>query len=484
MQPISSFSSAASYLGGSDEASTGAGYGRVRPAALPQRTPPAQGAAIPLSDIVSALSFALDLTEDAVPGHAVRSCLLGMQMANALGLREGKRADLYYALLLKDIGCSSNSARMCQIIGGDDRQIKSAVKLEDWTRPSLSSVKMLWNSVLPGSGALSRSRRILRTACRQRQNNAELIGLRCERGANIVAKIGLTFETGDAIRHLDEHWDGSGYPDHLRGEEIPLDSRILNLAQHLDVFCSERGPDAALEVVRDRSGRWFDPGLVKVVESLARRKRLWTSSGISEDRAKVLALAPAMLGETSLAQIDTICEAFADVVDAKSSFTYQHSLGVTKAASLIAKALGLDEVRQRLVYRAALLHDLGKLRVPNCILDKPGKLTDEEWKVVREHPGLSQQILGRIAGFEEISLVAGQHHEKLDGTGYPLGLSAAELSVEARILAVADVYGALSETRPYRGPLELSKIVEIMSELIPHKVDRACFEALVAGLKT
>ena len=107
---------------------------------------------VALSEIVSALSFALDLTEDAVPGHAVRSCLLGMRIGSALGLGETELCDLYYALLLKDIGCSSNAARMCQILGGDDRKAKREVKTLDWTRPSAVGVKMVWNNVLPGAG--------------------------------------------------------------------------------------------------------------------------------------------------------------------------------------------------------------------------------------------------------------------------------------------------------------------------------------------
>lgn len=455
----------------------------ARPADRPDPVEQGSSSSIPLSDIVSALSFALDLTEDAAPGHAVRCCLIGMKIAAAHGMSQGAIADLYYALLLKDLGCSSNAARMCQIIGGDDRKVKGAVKLQDWTRPSLSAVKLLWNSVLPGSSAIVRMKRIFQIGTSQEANNSELIGLRCERGANIATKIGLTRDTAASIRHLDEHWNGSGYPDKQRGDEIALGARILNLAQHLDAFCSESGPDAAMKVVKQRSGQWFDPALVRVVQSLHRENRLWSSGDINDDRAGVLDLAPAASRATTVDEIDTICEAFADVVDAKSSFTYEHSLGVTRAAAMIALQLGLPHGRRKLVYRAALLHDVGKLRVPNTILDKPSKLDDAEWRVVREHPGLSHQILGRIAQFEEISTVAGQHHEKLDGSGYPGGLSHDRLSTESRILAVADIYGALSESRPYRQPLALNEIVAIMSRDIPGKLDPVCFEALLAGFK-
>jgi HD-GYP domain-containing protein (c-di-GMP phosphodiesterase class II) len=137
-----------------------------------------------------------------------------------------------------------------------------------------------------------------------------------------------------------------------------------------------------------------------------------------------------------------------------------------------------------LIHRAALLHDLGKLRVPNSILDKPSKLTNEEFGVVKEHPALTQQILERIPSFRLMAQIAGAHHEKLDGTGYPHHLSAKELSLESRIIAVADVYAALSEERPYRESLDLGQVSAIMRKDIPTKLDPECFEALLVGLQS
>jgi HD-GYP domain-containing protein (c-di-GMP phosphodiesterase class II) len=135
------------------------------------------------------------------------------------------------------------------------------------------------------------------------------------------------------------------------------------------------------------------------------------------------------------------------------------------------------------VYRAALLHDLGKLRVPNTILDKPGRLEDAEWRVVREHPLLSQQILERVPSFQAMARIAGRHHERLDGSGYPLGLKGGELSLEDRIVAVADVYGALVEDRPYRKGLEAEQILSILQKEVPGRLDPACFEALRAVME-
>lgn len=460
----------------------------AEPVVQPQN--PASQCTISLAEILSALSFALDLTEGAVPGHALRSCVLGMRLAAELGLPADRRTSLYYALLLKDVGCSSNAARLCQIIGGgDERQIKFGIKLEDWsrTRPASSTLKLFWSSVLPEAGPVGRAMGILRIGLAQKRNNTELFTLRCDRGAHILRKLGLGDVAAEAVRGLDEHWDGSGYPEQRTGESIPLESRILAVAQHLDVFASERGTEKAIEVLRERSGRWFDPELVRGIEHLHRAGALWaqavSDTPESDTRRAVLDLAPDQVDHPQAADIDLICEAFADVVDAKSSFTFRHSLTVTEAARQIALRMGLSEESRQLVNRAALLHDIGKLRVPNSILDKPGKLNSAEWRVIQEHPQLTREILSRIASFSDLAAIAGAHHERLDGTGYPDLLTASQLPLEARIIAVADVYGALTEERPYRPALSHEQAMEIMSREIPYQLDADCCEALMATAK-
>jgi HD-GYP domain-containing protein (c-di-GMP phosphodiesterase class II) len=453
---------------------------------------PASIGAPTLAEVISALSFALDLTEGAVPGHALRCCLLGMRLGKELGFSDSALGDLYHALLMKDVGCSSNAARMCQIIGGgDDRAVKSGVKLEDWTKPhkpSIQALRLLWNNVVPGQGAAGKIGRILRIALTQHKNNEEIIQLRCDRGASIVRKIGMSEETAEAVRSLDEHWNGSGYPERAKGKAISPLARVMAVAQHLDVFALERGTEQAMLVLRERSGRWFDPSIVKAAESLHRRGALWMQCLPGEEknsaqsaqfsRAAVLDLSPGQAGRMRAPDIDLICEAFAEVVDAKSHFTFRHSVGVTDAASAIGKAMGLKAERQQLLHRAALLHDLGKLRVPNSILDKPGKLDGDEWAVMKEHPALTRAILDRVTQFRELAYVAGAHHEKLDGSGYPDNLHAEALPLEARILAVADMYGALIEDRPYRNGFSAEQALGIMQRDAGGKLDDDCFAAL------
>ena len=438
------------------------------------------------AEMVSALSFAMDLTEGAVPGHAVRSCILGMRIGCESGLSEAQLASLFYALLMKDAGCSNNAARMCQIVGGDDRAVKNGVKLVDWSRPekpSLESLRLLWREVLPTRRWLRRALRILRIGVTQHRNNAEMIGLRCERGAQITRKLGLSTETAEAVRLLDEHWDGSGYPEKLRAEAIPMLARIVAVAQHLDIFACEKSPEIALQVLAERSGTWFDPKLVKVTLRMARKGKLWRDSLCTDDadaaRQIVLKLEPTpgngVRTGAEPAEIDQICEAFADVVDAKSPFTYRHSMGVAEVAVQIAETLELPPERRRLVWRAALLHDLGKLAVPNTILDKPGRLTAEEFAVVAEHPRISREILERIGSFAELAEIAGSHHERLDGTGYPKRLKDAELSLEAKLIAVADFYQALVEDRPYRAGMPHEKAMVILRS---EALDPQCVNAV------
>lgn len=442
------------------------------------------GGKIALSEVISALSFALDLTEDAVPGHAVRTCLLGMRIGREIGLDDTALGDLYYALLLKDIGCSSNAARMCQILGGDDRSAKRRVKMVDWTGISIDGLKLAWQNALPGASGWKKVLRVAQLGLNRERNNAEMIGLRCERGADIVRKIGLGEGCADAIHSLDEHWNGSGYPDRLRGKATPLLARILGVAQHLDVFALEKDRASAIETLVARKGSWFDPDLVRAAVSLDKSGELWIGCREYEALNRAVEMEPGTVRLLGPEQVDRVCEAFADVVDAKSPFTYRHSMGVTEVADAIARQFGFGQERRQLIHRAALLHDLGKLGVSNTILDKPGKLNQSEWSAVVAHPGLSQEILARIPSFSEIALIAGRHHERLDGSGYPNKLKSDDLSLNDRIVAIADTYGALSEDRPYRAGLPYEEILSIFAKEVPGKLDAECFEALKVAIES
>jgi len=437
---------------------------------------------IRLSEIISSLSYALDLTEGQPMGHSVRSCAIGMRLAKEFGIGIEDQSDLYYALLLKDAGCSSNASRLFHILNADEIRAKRDVKTTDWTRMGWESLHYALTHVATGLPFLERMQRLFQVAATQQQDSCDLVKIRCERGAYIAKQLGFSAPVAAGIHSLDEHWNGRGYPDGLRKTEIPLFSRIANLSQTLDVFLTAQGPAAAIDAARRRAGRWFDPELVNAAVSLASTGALWRGLDSDDLIEKVVALELEQRRITASEDtIDNICVAFAEVIDAKSPFTYRHSSGVADAAVEIGQWFGMNPKSLKLLRRAALLHDIGKLSVSNAILEKPGKLTNAEWTVIKAHPYYTLEILNKIPGFERLSQDAAAHHEKLDGSGYWRGWGSEQLSRFARILAVADIFDALHAKRPYRDGIPLEKIFEMLRKDAPHALDLPCVEALIAS---
>ncbi len=437
----------------------------------------AAGRAVRMSDVIAALSYALDITEGQPEGHALRTCLIGMRLADEVRLPAADRSALFYALLLKDAGCSSNAAKVCSLFQCDDQRLKSTMKTSDWTR---FSDNVLWalRHVAADRSAVGRAAALLRLGLQQRQAD-ELFETRCERGAEVARALQLPAATAEAIRTLDEHWDGNGRPARLQGEEIPLLGRILCLAQTVDVFVDTHGLAQAFEVVKERRGTWFDPALVDALRSFRADRSFWAQLAVGDLEAGVAAVEPPdIVLRADDEGLDRIAAAFARVIDAKSPFTASHSDGVAEIAVGIGSVLDLDAYELRRLRRAALLHDIGKLGISNRVLDKPGSLTDEERAEMERHPTFTHEILLRAEAFRELADLAAAHHEKLDGSGYPRGLSAVELSLPARILAVADIYEALTAARPYRGPLAPERAFAILAEEAGRRLDAACVEAL------
>jgi HD-GYP domain-containing protein (c-di-GMP phosphodiesterase class II) len=452
----------------------------VAAAALPRRKEAIPRPTIRVSEIISALSYALDLTEGRPMGHSVQSCMIGMRIAAEIGLSVAEQSDLYYALLLKDAGCSSNSSKLFHILSADEIRAKRDVKLTDWTRVGWDSLHYALTHVATGAPFLERVRTLVRVAAKQQAESSALVKIRCERGASIARRIGFPEPVAQAIHSLDEHWNGGGYPDGLRREEIPLFARIMNLSQTLDVFLANRGKEAAVEVARKRSGRWFDPELVRAAASLAKRDLLWDGLDQAQTIDHALALEPEecrLLANEET--IENICQAFAEIVDAKTPFTFRHSTGVADVAIGISRQMGLPEEDITFMRRAALLHDVGKLGVSNSILEKPGKLTNDEWEVIKLHPYYSLEVLRRIPGFEEMSVTAGAHHEKLNGSGYFRQWTADQISLKVRILTVADIFDALAAKRPYRDAMPIEKVFQIMQKDAPQAIDAECLDALM-----
>jgi HD-GYP domain-containing protein (c-di-GMP phosphodiesterase class II) len=435
-----------------------------------------------LSELIGALSHALDITEGQAKGHCVRCCWIGMHIGQSIGLGERERWDLYYTLLLKDLGCSSNAARICELYLADDLQFKRDFKTVGDRLPQM--LRFVFSHTGMNAGMSQRLGAIVNIMRNGPQIAQELIQTRCQRGADIARQLRFPDAVAQGIHGLDEHWNGQGKPDGLRGEAIPLYSRIALLSQVIDVFRTADSPQAALQEAIARAGQWFDPTLVAAFEQVARDAAFWAMLDSPDIDSAVQALEP---GDFRVPldddYLDDIAAAFGQVVDSKSPFTSGHSERVALYVDQIANVLGLPAARRRWLKRGALLHDVGKLGVSNAVLDKPGKLDTNEWATVRAHAQYTEAILSRIGAFGELARVAAAHHERLDGTGYPRGLQGAEISLETRIITVADIFDAISADRPYRGAVPIARTLEMMADTVGTALDPLCFEALKVVLQ-
>jgi putative nucleotidyltransferase with HDIG domain len=344
---------------------------------------------LPFSALTSALSFALDLTEAQPMGHVLRSCIIGMQIGKRIQLPEKQLSDLYYSLFLKDVGCDIESSRPSEI--GD------------------------------GVGYTGVEQKV---ATPHNQN----IRNRCKRAAHISHDLGLPPAVAEAIYQVDERWDGSGNPSGLTDDQISLIARIIHIAQTLDIAAQRYGRSTAIEIVSRRCGTWFDTNLVAASDFFQDRYKLCDEVHSAALLQRVIDLEPEHRTlNGSVFVVDNICNAFAEVVDAKSPFSFAHSTEVARISVSMADLMGQDQDNIKLVQRAALLHDIGKLGIPHAILEKPSSLTPAEWSSIYQHPRYTKLILDKIPGFEAIAKIASDHHEKLDGSGYPDGLVAAQI---------------------------------------------------------
>ena len=437
---------------------------------------------VPLSDVFSALSFSLDLTEGQPMGHALRTCLVALELGQRLGLPVQQQRDLYYAALLKDVGCSSNAAQVFALFGDDDRQTKGARMRVDWSNYFRAAFFAMAHAA-PGASWFERAARVARLARGGPRIAASLVEMRCARGADIVRQLGLGPGASEAVRALDEHWDGRGHPRGLRGDEIPIVARILTLAQTLEVFVVRDGVEAGLDVIRCRAGRWFDPLVASACSGLESPLAEWRGLTTRELQHRVVEAEPGSAAVLAGPRaMDRIAQVFAEVVDAKSPFTGEHSVRTTQLAVSMALEMGWGAPDVEELRRAGLLHDLGKLTVPNSILDKPSPLTASEWEVMRMHSFYTERILEHVRGFEWLAFASASHHERLDGSGYCRGLRGEQVPQLSRVLAVADIYDALSTRRPYRPALEQRQVLEIMGRDRDAGLDSHAFEALLVAL--
>jgi HD-GYP domain-containing protein (c-di-GMP phosphodiesterase class II) len=359
-----------------------------------------------LAELLAALSHALDMTEGQPEGHCIRCCYIGQRIGEALGLSEDEMWELYYVLLLKDLGCSSNAARICELYLTDDLNFKRDFKEIGTGLPSVLQFIMSHTGLK--SDLAGRFRAVFNILQNGHDYSKELMQTRCSRGADIARKLRFSEAVAIGIHDLDEHFDGNGQPQRLVGEAISPYARIALMAQVVDVFFTSKGVEAAKKEVAERTGKWFDPAIANAFFSVAKDKSFWQTLSADNLDSVIFSLAPArrevIIDDDYL---DDIAIAFGQVVDSKSPYTSGHSARVALFTDMIAEHMGLGLQQRRWLKRGALLHDLGKLGVSNSILDKPGKLDDEEWVQMRNHALFTTQILSHMACFATLAKVAG-----------------------------------------------------------------------------
>ena len=434
-----------------------------------------------LAELLSALSYALDMVEGQPAGHCVRCCWIGVHIGRELGLPEAEIRELYYTLLMKDVGCSSNAARICQLYMTDDIAFKRDFMTINGSLPQV--LRFVLSHTGMTAGLADRFRALVHIFQNGGQIAQELMETRCDRGAEIARKMRFSEHVIAAIRSFDEHWNGGGMPAGLKGDDIPIYSRIALISQVVDVFQTANGVEAAKLEVQHRTGTWFDPRVSAAFERVAARPEFWATLRSDELQMAIFALEPAQ--ERSFVDedyLDDIAAAFAQVIDSKSSYTAGHSARVTLFADLVAEQLEFSQESRRRLRRAALLHDIGKLGVSNSVLDKPAKLDPDEWAAMQKHTSLGEEVLSRIAAFRDLATIAGAHHERLDGKGYPRGLRGDQIALEVRIVTTADIFDALTADRPYRAAMPVDKALAIMTDMLDTAIDRQCFAALRRAL--
>jgi HD-GYP domain-containing protein (c-di-GMP phosphodiesterase class II) len=430
-----------------------------------------------LAELVATLSLATDLGIGQPMQYALRSSLLAVHLGEALGLSDEELADAYYLALLRFAGCTAD-APLAAAAFGDELAIGSWTATVVTGRPAevlAAMVRHFGEDESPVQRA-----RLLAAAFAKMPMLMGSAAAHCEVAQLLAERLGLGPGVRRGLGQVYERWDGRGRPAGTKGEAILLPMRVVHLAQDAVTFYRMGGKDAAVAVARQRSGGAYDPWVsdrfcreAPRLLTLLETSSVWDAVLDAEPGAR-----PRLSGERFVAAV----RAMADFADLKSSYTRGHSSGVAKLTAAAARRCRLPDAEVVALYRAGMLHDLGRVGVSAGIWDKPGPLTDDEWERVRLHPYLTERVLSRSAAFAPLAMLAALHHERLDGSGYHRGLSASMLPPAARILAAADTYHAMTEPRPHRPALAPDKAAdELRGEVRAGRLDGEAVNAVLGA---
>jgi HD-GYP domain-containing protein (c-di-GMP phosphodiesterase class II)/DNA-binding CsgD family transcriptional regulator len=402
-----------------------------------------------LGELVATLALAQDNAFGQPLESQLRSCLLAMWMCEAAGFEREVRETVYWVALLRYVGCTGHAHEVATIFG-DEIAIRAQTLVHDAANPA----EVMRDVMAYATAGRSQEERdqivqlIQRTAREWAVHN---FSSGCEVADMLVQRLDFGPAVREALRFTFERWNGNGYPAHASGDAIPLAMRVVHVSHDMEALGRLFSPARALEAVRDRRDRTYDPALADL---FAAHGSAWFDRlGRTEPWDAVLALEPTPRRVLDGPGLDEALEVAADFVDLKSPFMAGHSRRCAQLASDAARLLGFAEDAVVAIRRAALVHDFGTTAVPNSIWDKPGPLTRAEFDRVELHPMLTEQMLRRSPALATLNPVASAHHEKSDGSGYHKRVRAEAIDPCAGILAATEIYVGMTTERADRAPL-------------------------------
>ncbi len=429
-----------------------------------------------LAEVMGAFTLACDLAFGFPLEKGVRTSLLATNLARAHGLSAQELADVYYTALLRFMGCTAFAHEETHLFGaGDDHSVRQAMFTADLANP-LPTLGRIVSTVARGAGPWNRALSVARLL--NPKVMARHAASQCDATLGFARLAGMSEGVIGALSHICERWDGRGLPGGIAGEALSLPMRFVHLASIAEIYHREGGREAALAEVRRRRGKHFDPALADTF--LKQGDALLAELETTSVWEPFLAAEPASRVRLHRKRLEETALAFGRMVDLKSVFTLGHSEGVAELAVKAAERLGWDEPAKSRLRIAGLLHDAGVVSVPTGIWEKPGALGPAEWERVRLHAYYTERILSQSEALRPLASLAGAHHERMEGSGYPKGTPSALQTPEARLLASCDAFQAMGQARAYRparGPAEAAGLLQ--AEAKAGRLDAASVSAVL-----
>ncbi len=440
-------------------------------------TPVNDSGDVRLAELVAALSLGIDLGFNQPMEHVLRQCLIALRLADHLGVDEETRGSVYYTALLLNVGCHSDAHEQAKWFG-DDIDLKAGKYAEQrGVRGALADLRRIGSGT---DGGLARLRSTVAFAVSGYREIGDMIVNHASIAGRLASSLGLPESTVAAVGASYEQWDGKGWPGDLHGDAVPLATRLASIGEFVEVAHRLRGVDGACALVRRERGKQFDQRLAD--QFLATAEMLLTELDGRDSWAAVIDAEPALDIRLDPATFDAALLAIADFIDLKSPFTLGHARAVADLVAGAAPRYGLGEEEARTTYRAALVHGLGKLGVSNAILDKAPPLGAGERERIRLIPYVTQRMLRQSPALAPLGAIAVQYGERLDGSGFPSGLSGTAIGREARLLGAADAYQVLREPRPHRDPWPADEAARrLRAEARAGRLDADAVEAVLGA---